>query len=155
MAAMPQMKLGWIVISGPAKERDTARGRLELVLDTYLSVSMPVQAALRNLLRIGAQNRRNLNLRIERNLSTLRTVLADRPVHVLHCEGGWSAILRLPNTQSEEMWISQLLEKENVIVQPGYFFDMPSEPYVVVSLITPESVFEEGVSRIVRLAALA
>jgi hypothetical protein len=155
MAAMPQMKLGWIVMSGPAQERDAARTRLELVLDTYLSVSTPVQAALHDLLSIGAQNRRALSSRIETNFNTLKSLLADRPVHLLHGEGGWSAILRLPNTQPEEMWISQLLEKENVIVQPGYFFDMPSEPHVVVSLITLEGVFAEGISRIVRLAALA
>lgn len=121
MAAMPQMKLGWIVISGPPRERQAACDRLELVLDTYLSVSTPVQAALRELLEIGAENRRNLKSRIDANLSTLRTVLADKSVQALHADGGWSAILRLPNTWSEEFWIRQLLETENVIVQPGYF----------------------------------
>jgi aspartate/methionine/tyrosine aminotransferase len=70
----------------------------------------------------------------------------------LNADGGWAAILRLPNTQSEDRWVTKLLEEENTIVQPGYFFDMPSEPYVVVSLITPEEVFAEGISRIVRLA---
>ena len=153
MAAMPQMKLGWIVISGPARERQAARDRLELVLDTYLSVSTPVQAVLHELLEIGAENRRNLKSRIDANLSTLRTVLADKSVHALHADGGWSAILRLPSNWSEEFWIRQLLETENVIVQPGYFFDMPSEPYAVISLITPEGDFEQGVSRIARLAA--
>ena len=152
MAAMPQVKLGWIVMGGPAKERAEARTRLELLLDTYLSVSTPVQSAVRELLVIGAENRRTLKSRISENLDTLAAVLSDEPVHALHVEGGWSAILRLPNTRSEEIWTSRLLDEENTIVQPGYFFDMPSEPYVVLSLITPEKIFAEGISRIVRLA---
>lgn len=152
MAAMPQMKLGWIVIGGPAKEREEARTRLELLLDTYLSVSTPVQSALHELLVIGAENRRMLKSRIVANLGTLAAVFSDQPVHALHVEGGWSAILRLPNTRSEETWTSRLLEEENTIVQPGYFFDMPSEPYIVLSLITPEKIFAEGLHRIVRVA---
>lgn len=151
MAAMPQMKLGWIAIAGPPKERDEARTRLELLLDTYLSVNTPVQAALRDLLAIGAENRTVLKSRIAANLDTLATKLAGQPVHPLHAEGGWSTILRLPNTQSEEAWIGKLLTEENIVVQPGYFFDMHSEPYVVLSLITPEATFAEGISRIVRL----
>jgi hypothetical protein len=152
MAAMPQMKLGWIAIGGPAKEREVARARLELLLDTYLSVSTPVQASLGDLLTIGAENRRILRSRIAANLSILTTALIDQPVDSLHAEGGWSTILRLPNIQSEEAWVTKLLEEEDMIVQPGYFFDMPSEPYVVLSLITPEKTFAEGISRIVRLA---
>jgi aspartate/methionine/tyrosine aminotransferase len=152
MAAMPQMKLGWIVIGGPNKDREEARIRLELLLDTYLSVSTPVQEALGELLKIGAENRRVLKSRIAENLRTLAAVLSDQPVHALNADGGWAAILQLPNTQSEDRWVTKLLEEENTIVQPGYFFDMPSEPYIVLSLITPEKIFAEGISRIVRLA---
>ena len=46
-----------------------------------------------------------------------------------------------------------LLQEQNVLVQPGYFFEMDSEPYIVVSLITPEAVFADGLSRIRHLAA--
>ena len=152
MAAMPQMKLGWIAIGGPAKEREAARTRLELLLDTYLSVSTPVQAVLRELLTIGAENRRILKSRIAGNLSNLRKLLVHQPVHALHAQGGWSIILRLPNTQSEEAWTTRLLDDEGTVVQPGYFFDMSSEPYIVLSLITPEEIFAEGISRIVGLA---
>lgn len=152
MAAMPQMKLGWIAIGGPIKDREAAVARLELLLDTYLSVNTPVQAVLGELLAIGSENRRVLKSRIAANLKTLEATVTNHPVHQLHAEGGWSTILRLPNTQSEEAWITRLLEEKNTIVQPGYFFDMPSEPYIVLSLITPEEIFAEGVSRIARLA---
>ena len=42
-----------------------------------------------------------------------------------------------------------LLNKEHVLVQPGYFYDMPGEAYLVVSLLAAPDVFEEGASRIV------
>lgn len=145
MAAMPQMKLGWIAIAGSPQKRNEARTRLELLLDTYLSVNTPVQAALHDLLAIGADNRTVLKSRIAANLDTLATMLAGLPVHALHAEGGWSTILRLPNTQSEDVWVERLMTDEAVVVQPGYFFDMLSEPYVVLSLITPEVTFAEGV----------
>jgi DNA-binding transcriptional MocR family regulator len=66
---------------------------------------------------------------------------------VLHTEGGWSAIVQLPKVLSEEAWVRRLLDA-GVIAQPGYFFDMPSESFVIVSLITPPGNFNEGAERI-------
>jgi hypothetical protein len=45
-AGLPQLKLGWIGIGGPDALVTAARARLELICDTYLSVSTPVQQAL-------------------------------------------------------------------------------------------------------------
>ncbi len=44
---LPQLKLGWIAVGGPAAAAELALGRLELIADTYFSVSGPVQAARR------------------------------------------------------------------------------------------------------------
>lgn len=149
--AMPQMKLGWIAINGPQEQTQQARSRLELLLDTYLSVSTPVQCAAPRLLQIGAAFQSRVVARTTDNLRRLQQILLNSPAHVLHTEGGWSAIMQLPRTVPEEVWVSRLLQEQNVLVQPGYFFDMPSEAYLVVSLITPPAAFEEG---IVRLSAL-
>jgi hypothetical protein len=67
---------------------------------------------------------------------------------VLHAEGGWSAIVRVPSVESEEELVLALLGSEGVLAHPGYFFDFPSEAYVVVSLLVPEARFGEGVSRL-------
>lgn len=148
MAGMPQLKLGWIVVSGAESNcRDVCR-RLELILDTYLSVATPVQLALRSLLRVGDQIRTKMLETVRNNLITLQRALKQSPAHVLHSEGGWSAIVRLPNTRSEQDWITSLLEERDTIVQPGYFFDMPSEPYGIVSLITAPDVFAQGIERL-------
>jgi alanine-synthesizing transaminase len=145
---MPQMKLAWIVVNGGAGIRGEVRGRLELLLDTYLSVATPVQNALGELLTIGDGMAGQISARIQRNRAALDGILKDSPVHVLHAEAGWSAILQLPNIAREEDWMAELIGRRQVLVQPGYFFDMPSEPYAVVSLLTPEDVFAEGIQRL-------
>jgi alanine-synthesizing transaminase len=144
IAGMPQMKLGWIVLNGRPDQIGAARARLEFVLDTYLSVNTPVQQALSALFEIGEGIQIQLKERTVSNWETARQVLKGSPAHCLHTEGGWSAVVQLPKNLSEDAWIGKLLENQNVIVQPGYFFDMPGEAYVIVSLITPPDDFREG-----------
>lgn len=151
-SAMPQMKLAWIIVSGPAKERNEACSRLELVLDTYLSVGTPVQLAAPKLFSIGDRLQQRIRRRVQNNLSNLAALLANQSIHMLHSEGGWSAILRVPQMLSEELWIMRLLREYGVIVQPGYFFDMPGEAFLVVSLLTAEETFSAGIGRILALA---
>ena len=148
-ALMPQMKLAWIAINGPNPDYMASRNRLELLSDTYLSVSTPVQYGLAELLKIGADLRIHTKELIRENLYTLDRTLQGVPAHLLHLEGGWSAILRLPNIFSEEIWTQKLLEEYDTIVQPGFFFDMNVEPTIVVSLMTPSQEFAPGLSRIV------
>jgi len=151
-AGMPQMKLGWIAVNGPQAEREQALQRVELLLDTYLSVATPVQNALGELLRIGQGIRNEILDRLLLNRKKLDALPEASGVHALHCEGGWSATLRVPNIWSEDIWITRLLEEHSVVVQPGYFFDMPSEAYLVASLLTPEPVFREGINRLQSMA---
>ena len=152
-AGMPQMKLGWIVINGPADKVAIARERLEVIADTYLTVSTPVQEALPGLLKIGGAIQRLIVQRITRNLDALDECLSNSPVHRLYTEGGWSVILRLPETATEDAWMARLIEQKEVVAHPGYLFDMDSEPFLVVSLVTPPQVFDEGIRRIGELAS--
>jgi alanine-synthesizing transaminase len=149
MVGLPQMKLGWIVIGGPATARAQARERLELIADTYLSVGTPVQHALPRLLAAGAGVQRQIAARTQENLAWLASSLgADSPAQLLEVEGGWYATLRVPRTRTEEEWCLELLDRENVLVQPGYFYDFASEAFLVLSLVTPSTRFREGVRRI-------
>lgn len=147
-AGMPQMKLAWIAISGPESEWHTASKRLELIADTYLSVATPVQHALPELLRIGTSFQKEITKRIHSNLSALQATLATASAHVLHIEGGWSAIIQLPAVRSEEDWVERLLSEHGIVVQPGYFFDLESGAHVVVSLITPPETCAEGLQKL-------
>jgi aspartate/methionine/tyrosine aminotransferase len=126
-----------------------ARARLELLADTYLSVATPPQRALSELLALSRPVQQTILERLKRNLTQLTAAVANRPeVSLLDVEGGYYATLRVPSVLSEEDWVLTLLEKDSVHVQPGYFFDFASEAYLVLSLLTPEDTFDEGVKRL-------
>ncbi|MGA3026683.1 MAG: pyridoxal phosphate-dependent aminotransferase, partial [Bryobacteraceae bacterium] len=54
--------------------------------------------------------------------------------------------------RSEEEWALLLLDRHGVLVQPGFFYDFETEAFLVVSLLTPEGVFAEGIERAARQA---
>ncbi len=148
-AGSPQLKLGWTVVSGPAAVRRAACQRLELIADTFLSVSTPVQRALPGLLELCPDVTAAIAARCRENLATLERAVADSAVTLLRTEAGWSAVLRLPAVRSEEQWVLGLLRELEVLVQPGWYYDFESEPYVVVSLLTEPHVFAQGTARLV------
>jgi alanine-synthesizing transaminase len=150
ICALPQMKLAWIVASGPPDLVREALARLEVIADTYLSVSTPVQLALPQLLAWRGSIERQVKERVAANLAELDRQLATQElVRRLEIEGGWYAVLRVPATRSDEDLVIDLLEQHSVIVHPGHFYDFPEEGYLVVSLITPAEVFEEGIKPVV------
>jgi aspartate/methionine/tyrosine aminotransferase len=69
---------------------------------------------------------------------------------VLDVEGGWSAVVQVPRTRTEEEWALGLLEREGVLVHPGFFFDFAREAFVVLSLLPEVGVFAEGTKRLRR-----
>ncbi len=135
---LPQMKLGWIIHNGSVEIRD----RLSLIADTYLSVSAPIQHAASRWFDLRAAFQQQM-------LARLRDNLAHIP-EALRVEGGWYVILRLPATRTEDEWCQRFLEA-GVLVQPGYFYDFETEPYIVLSLLTRPEVFREGLRRIRQL----
>jgi aspartate/methionine/tyrosine aminotransferase len=150
-AGLPQVKLGWIAVSGPDALAAAAIDRLELVCDTYLSVSTPVQVAAAGLLEAGAAIRAQIAARASANYRYLQhAVAAVGACRLLRSDAGWSAVLQVPTLESEEDLVLHLLENEGVLVQPGYFYDFPRESFVVVSLITPPAVLAEGTGRLLR-----
>jgi aspartate/methionine/tyrosine aminotransferase len=153
-AGLPQLKLAWIAVSGPPDDAACALSRLELIADTYLSVSTPVQLAAPQLIRQGAAIRAAIASRLDRNLQYLRTMLpAESAVSILEPEGGWSAVLRVPSSQSEEGLVLRALDEARVLVHPGYFFDFAREAFLIVSLLPPPDRFAEGIGRLLPVAA--
>ncbi len=148
VAGLPQLKLGWCVAAGPG--HDHALRKLELIADTYLSVSTPVQLAAPQLLAGRNDFQQQLSARLKQNLRALHDARpADAPWSVLPSEGGWSAILSVPRSRSEEEWALLLLER-GVLVHPGYFFDFPETGYLVVSLLPEPGAFARGASLLQR-----
>ena len=155
-AGLPQLKLGWIGFGGPAAKVDEAVAAYEIVADTYLSVSTPVQAAAPDLIERGAAIRSQIVARLRRNLEALRAQAAAYPsVGVLPVEGGWSAVLQVPAVRSEESLVLDLVDKDDVLVHPGYFFDFPREAFIVISLLVEPARFDRAIARVLRRAAAA
>ena len=120
IAGLPQMKLGWIVVAGPPDRAREARDKLEWIADTYLSVSAPVQQAAPRLLELGKGIQQQIAARVRANLTWLASAIAaDSPCRTLALEGGWYATLQVPRLRREEEWALELLEKDDVLVQPG------------------------------------
>lgn len=151
---LPQLKLGWIAFGGPAARIDELMAAYEVMADTYLSVSTPVQVALPSLLSRGAEIRTQIQTRVRRNLDALRSAAAAVPaITVLTCEGGWSAVLQVPAFRSEESLVLTLLTEDRVLVHPGFFFDFERESFLVVSLMVQPEVFDRAIGRVLARAS--
>jgi len=136
-------------MAGPAPLVSDARTRLELIADTYLSVSTPVQRAAAGLLAAGAGIRARILDRVRTNYGRLAAATAAHPAcSLLPAEGGWSAVVRVPATLGEEALVLALLEQDHVLVHPGYFFDFDREAFLIVSLLPDPGIFREGVARV-------
>jgi aspartate/methionine/tyrosine aminotransferase len=149
IAALPQMKLAWIAISGPNDQVEAASARLEVIADTYLSLNAPVQWATSALLGQRQSIQRQLTDRVRKNLAELDRQLASQTMcQRLSVEGGWYAVLRVPVTRSDEELAITLLKEKSVLVHPGHFYDFPNDGYLVLSLIALEEEFSQGIAKL-------
>ena len=153
-SGLPQMKVAWIITSGPEHLKQEALGRLEVIADTYLSMNAPSQMALPIMLAERHSIQPQLMQRIRTNLATLDATLAlQKLCHRLIVEGGWNSVLRVPVLRSDEELAIALLRETGTLLQPGHFFNFPGDGYLVASLITPFKDFAEGINRTLQYIA--
>jgi alanine-synthesizing transaminase len=154
ISCLPQMKLAWIVVSGPTELRDEAHARLQVIADTYLSVNAPIQHALPELLKQRDRLQPQVTERVRANLKFLDGQLGSfRSIQRLKLEGGWYAVLRIPTKKSDEDLAIELIERAGVVVHPGHFYDFQKDGYLVVSLITPDAEFQKGIVSVLEISA--
>jgi aspartate/methionine/tyrosine aminotransferase len=146
---LPQVKMGWMGISGPDELVSAALERLETICDTYLSVSTPVQLASPHLLDDGASVRVQIQKRVCDNYASLRATAAAHPAcAVLPVEAGWYAVVQIPAVRPEETFVVDLLERTGLLVHPGYFFDFEREAFLILSLLPQPATFSSATSRL-------
>jgi alanine-synthesizing transaminase len=154
LLGLPQLKLAWIVVSGPDDQCEQAVHRLDLIADTYLSVGTVVQHSLSRLLTSPRAATENILRRVKNNYGVLRAACASgSPASLLHCEGAWNAVLRLPEKKSDEEWAFGFLEDDGVLTHPGHLFDIAMKSCVVVSLLPEEGTFSEGIGWMIQTVA--
>ena len=147
---LPQMKLSWIVTSGPKDLLEMARERLEMIADTYLSVNTPAQQALSDWFSHQDVIQGEIKERIGSNLQFLKSQMrALKGCKLLEAEGGWYAVLEVHDARSDEEWALKLLSKYHVLVHPGYFYDFEQVNHLVISLLPPKVVFQEAILRVI------
>jgi alanine-synthesizing transaminase len=145
ICGLPQMKAAWLMVSGPEGWKTEALARLEVIADTYLSMSAPIQLAIPGLLEQRHAFLKQVIARVNENLTELDKQLAgQKSCSRLEVEGGWNAVIRVPATRSDEELALELLVTRGVYVHPGHFYDFRSEGYLVVSLISPQGNFSQG-----------
>jgi len=143
---LPQLKLSWIVVSGPEPARRAALEGLEWISDLFLTVATPVQLALPTLLDSRTAFRARVLERLGANLGHLVRLEQRRPeVRRVGGEAGWSAVLQLPARRTGEHWALDLLER-GVAAHPGEFYDLEGGAYLVVSLLPPPQEFDRGLA---------
>lgn len=149
VAALPQLKIGWIAVGGPEALAAEAMERLEIIADTYLSASTPSQLAVPRVLAQRELAQGPLRERLAQNRAALRALRpADAPWELLKVEGGWTAVLKVPRARSEQEWATRLVEEHGVCVHPGFFYDFPREGYLAFSLIVEPAAFREAIGRL-------
>ncbi len=151
-AALPQIKIGWILTCGEENFVAATLPRLDFIADTYLSSSAPAQCAVPALLAESPAMRERIRARLDANEALLRRWEKTSPhaVRILPRTAGWYAVVRLPRGVAEEALCVDLLRRENVVAHPGYFYDVENvpAPHLVLSLITPEETLAAALPRI-------
>ncbi len=148
VSALPQVKLGWLIVRGPERLTDIAKRRLEWIADSYLSVSAMAQYGAAALIAVGQDLQRQIQDRVAANEVFLQQAIAgNEAIHRLRRDGGWYAVLELDILTSIELWTERLLAKTGVFVHPGEFYGFARDGFIVVSLLTPEAVFQAGVRK--------
>jgi hypothetical protein len=149
MVGLPQLKLGWIRVSGPPPLAAQACERLAFVADAFLSVSAAVQHAAPAVFRQRPGVQEQINRRLSENARVLEECVAGiRSCSVLDREGGWYAIVRIADEMSDEELAVRLLREDGVLVHPGYFYDFPAGSFLVLSLLPPAGAFRTGAAKL-------
>jgi len=147
LLAAPQLKLGWIRLSGPGTATNEVGRALDEIADTYLSVNTAVALALPDLLGLADASVARITARLTNNLSVAKRVL--EPLRIRTVYGGWMMLVDVPPLMDADDLCLALMERAGLFVHPGYFYDLP-DATLAVSLLPEGPVFEESC---VRLAA--
>ena len=149
--AAPHAKVGWIQVSGPADQVAEAERHLDLIADDYLPMSLLITSDMEAMLSDIPVQTSRVGKRIRGNLGILRQTLCQKEscVSLLRPEGGWNVLLRFPQVIDEEELILRLIGSYGLTGQPGYFFDMPGNGYLALSLLPESSEFRRNVNSVV------
>ncbi|NBB90718.1 MAG: aminotransferase class I/II-fold pyridoxal phosphate-dependent enzyme [Spirochaetes bacterium] len=164
MFACPDLKLSWLLVTGPEDLREELLSVLEIANDMYLNASSVSQAVLPTLFTEGGGFQRNMIEEIERRRDLCLSTVAGSPhLHPLYPDGGIHCILRVGRDSAaghgaeashggwdDEELALRILEDTKVYTHPGYLYDIEGETALVASFLKEPDALEEGLRRITR-----
>ncbi|MDK6294814.1 pyridoxal phosphate-dependent aminotransferase [Gardnerella swidsinskii] len=153
MLAAPHAKVGWIEVSGPKDDVYEAQKRLDVIADDFLPIGNTVSERIPELLQYASSQSAIVRNRVINNLHTLRETLVSTPkccVSALRAEGGWNILLRVPSCIDDDVLALRLMKDYNLVSQPGYYFDMPVNGYLALSLLPEPQQFISGLHALLR-----
>lgn len=146
--ALPDLKLGWVALSGPA--RAEFAGRLELLNDTFLGANSLTQAMLPAIFAHGISFADAMGARVRQNLDYALTRMGSSP----HCrvqppDGGYYLFPEVLGWDDEEELVLHLL-RHGVLAHPGYFYGYEVGTHLMISALAEPGAFAEGLERLLR-----
>ena len=145
MFALPGMKIGWVSVSGESSLVGKALTTLELLSDTFLPVNEIAQFAIPGVFKKGVkfleEYRNQISERRNTALATLQSLDFVTP------QGGFYLILPYTRDIDEEDLAIELLEEENLLVHPGYFYDV-EDRHLILSYVQPPTILEDALLRL-------
>ena len=145
IAALPQMKVGWLACLGPPALCQEALARLEVIADTFLSLNAPAQHALPHWLTA----RPPIQAQVLDRVRTNHAQLAAFPsLQSLRLDAGWNAILKIPPSAASKDPALDLVREPGVITQPGDFYGLPGHRYLVVSTLGQAEITLRGLGKL-------
>jgi aspartate/methionine/tyrosine aminotransferase len=149
--ALPGLKLGWIVTTGP----DTAENveHLELSVDTFLACNSIGQSMLPLIIREGEPFIKSFRNRVEESRNAALKVLSQKKsVSCIKPQGGFYLFAEIhgyPGT--DEDLAADILEKTGILVHPGYFYDYEKSLHILISCLMEAPKLEEQINTLVKL----
>jgi aspartate/methionine/tyrosine aminotransferase len=148
MFALPDMKLGWVALSGPASERYGAR--LELLNDTFLDANALTQAMLPTLFTEGWSFVEAMRARVRATLDLALGLLAGSDRLRAHLpDGGYYLFPTVSSCDDEEELVIRLLD-HGVLVHPGFFYGCERGAHLMISCLTEPGRLAQGLERLLR-----
>ena len=149
IAALPQMKVAWLAVTGPESLTRPALHRLEIIADTYLSLNSPAQWAFPTLFAQRHELQPQILERMRKNWTVLKAAVGPGSAcELLDAEGGWYAVLKVKGEEPDEDVAIKLAREAGVLVHPGHFYDFSTDEHLVLSLITPAEKFRAGMKKV-------
>ena len=138
MFALPGIKFGRMAVSGePIRVRQAMRS-LEMISDTFLPVNETVQAAAPDIFSLGESFRIDFARRVGNCWSVAEEYLRSFDgCSYVKPDGGFYVTLNL-NGQDEEEAAKKILDRNHVVIHPGFFYDMEQDHLVLCFVQKPE-----------------